>query len=293
MPRAVLLVVNRVKPKAVDALPRISAMIERHGLLARVIDADESPIDETAGADLIMVLGGDGTLLAQARRCVGLGLPIMGVNFGRLGFLAEFDEAALERSAPALLGDGPLPISERMMLRATVTRAGGSEPAFTSTALNDCAITAGPPYRVIEIGLSLDGNGGPTIRGDGVVVSTPSGSTAYAVAAGGPIVAPGVNGISITPIAAHSLSFRPMVVHGGVRIVLKLLHGNLADGQGGTTLVMDGQTQTPLRTGDTVTIAQHDAHLRLISNPETTFWKTLVRKMLWAATPGGSNQAVS
>jgi NAD+ kinase len=291
MPRAVLLIVNREKPKAVDALGRITALIERLGSIAGVIDADDRPIEDTGGADLIMALGGDGTLLAQARRCVALGLPMMGVNFGRLGFLAEFDETALGRCAEGLLGEGPLPISERMMLHATVNRADRSSPAFASIALNDCAITAGPPYRVIEIGLALDGNGGPTIRGDGVVVSTPSGSTAYSVAAGGPIVAPGVNGISITPIAAHSLSFRPMVAPGSVRVDLRLIQGNRADGQGGTTLVLDGQIQTPLMTGDSVSIRQHDRRLRLISNPESTFWRTLVRKMLWASTPGGGTEA--
>lgn len=293
MPRSVLLIVNRDKPKAVAALDQISALIERHGSVAGVIDADDSPITDTKGADLLMVLGGDGTLLAQARRCVDLGLPLMGVNFGRLGFLAEFDEEALERCAPQLLGDEPLPITERMMLHAAITRTGGTAPAFESIALNDCAITAGPPYRVIEIGLALDGNGGPNIRGDGVVVSTPAGSTAYSLAAGGPIVAPGVNGISITPIAAHSLSFRPMVAPGDVRIDLTLLEANRDSGCGGTTLVLDGQLQTPLETGDAVAIRQHNHRLRLVSNPESTFWRTLVRKMQWASTPGSARQADS
>ncbi len=291
MPRSVLLIVNRDKPKAVAALDQIRALIDRHGAIAGEIDADDSPITDTNGADLLMVLGGDGTLLAQARRCVDLGLPLMGVNFGRLGFLAEFDEAALERCAEDLLGEKPLPISERMMLHASITRSGGSAPAFESIALNDCAITAGPPYRVIEIGLALDGNGGPNIRGDGVVVSTPAGSTAYSLAAGGPIVAPGVNGISITPIAAHSLSFRPMVAPGEVQIDLTLLEANRDNGCGGTTLVLDGQIQTPLENGDAVTIRQHDRRLRLVSNPESTFWRTLVRKMQWASTPGSEHGA--
>jgi len=290
MPRSVLLLVNRDKPKAIAALGGIRALIERHGSIAGEIDADDAPINAPADTDLIMVLGGDGTLLAQARRCAALGKPMIGVNFGRLGFLAEFDEEALVRSAPTLLGDQPLPVSERMMLSASVLRPGVPAPVFSSIALNDCAITAGPPYRVIELNLAIDRNGGPTIRGDGVVVSTPSGSTAYSVAAGGPIVAPGVNGISITPIAAHSLSFRPMVAPGDVRIDLTLSLGNRTDGQGGTTLVLDGQVQTPLLTGDTVTIEQHPQLLRLVSNPESTFWRTLVRKMHWAATPGNEDE---
>jgi len=286
MPRSVLLLVNRAKPNAVDALPRIRAIIERHGAIAAEIDADDAPIPSAQVADLIITLGGDGTLLSQARRCIDLGLPMMGVNFGRLGFLAEFDEQALERAAPAILGDGPLPISNRMVLRAEVTRAGASAPAFISVALNDCAITAGPPYRMIEIGLALDGNGGPTIRGDGVIVATPSGSTAYSVAAGGPIVAPGVEGVSITPIAAHSLAFRPMVAPGNVRITLTLLQGNRSDDEGGTTLLIDGQIQTPLTAGDTVEVRRDERRLSLVSNPESTFWRTLVRKMHWAAPPG-------
>ena len=286
MPRSVLLLVNREKPKAVSALEDIRSLIEQHSAIADEIDADDSPIDSTMNADLIMALGGDGTLLAQARRCVHLGLPMIGVNFGRLGFLAEYDEAALRRCAEDLLGEQALPISERMMLSARVLRADQSAPEFSSIALNDCAITAGPPYRVIEIELTLNGPSGPTIRGDGVIVSTPSGSTAYSVASGGPIVAPGVNGISITPIAAHSLAFRPIVAPGDVSIELKLRLGNSADGQGGTTLVIDGQVQTPLMTGDKVIIEQHNRRLRLVSNSESTFWRTLVRKMHWASSPG-------
>jgi len=291
MPRSVLLLVNRDKPNAVKALGGIRSLIERHGSIAGEIDADDAPIAESKNTDLLMTLGGDGTLLAQARRCVGLGIPLVGVNFGRLGFLAEYDVEALTRFAPMLLGDEPLPVSERIMLSATVTRAG--EAVFTDIALNDCAITAGPPYRVIEIGLGLDSNGGPTIRGDGVVVSTPSGSTAYAVAAGGPIVAPGVNGISIIPIAAHSLAFRPIVAPSDSSIELTLLQGNRSDGQGGTTLVIDGQVQTPLETGDKVSIRQHEQCLKLVSNPESTFWRTLVRKMHWAVAPGQSDMGDS
>lgn len=284
MPRSVLLLVNLDKPNAIDALGRIRALIESHGSIAGEMDADDAPIEAPPGTDLIMTLGGDGTLLAQARRCAGLGIPMVGVNFGRLGFLAEYDEAALTRLAPSLLGEAALPITERMMLTGTVTRDGAD--VFEAIALNDCAITAGPPYRVIEIGLALDSNGGPTIRGDGVIVSTPSGSTAYSVSAGGPIVAPGVDGISITPIAAHSLAFRPIVAPGDSSIALTLNQGNSTDSQGGTTLVIDGQVQTQLERGDTVTIRQHERGLKLVSNPESSFWRTLIRKMHWAAAPG-------
>src|SRR5690606_8901839 len=115
-------------------------------------------------------------------------------------------------------------------------------------ALNDCVVTAGPPYRMIELDVYIDGEPGPTLRGDGVIVSTPIGSTAYNVSAGGPIVSPDLDSFTITPHAAHSLAFRPIVVPSSCEIDLHLRKGNDAD-DGGTTLVLDGQVDTRLQSG--------------------------------------------
>lgn len=291
MPRSVLLLVNRSKPLVIEALPRVRATIERHGRIAGELDAVSNPFETPPPpSDLVMVLGGDGTFLAQARRCLSLNLPIIGVNLGNLGFLAEFDLPAFERHAAHLLGSDPLDIRPRMLIQAEVLRdlsRQSDASVFAEHAVNDCVITAGPPFRMIELGLEIDGQPGPALRGDGIIVSTPTGSTAYSVSAGGPIVSPDVRCMSITPLAAHSLSFRPIVLPPTSSITLELRRANgFAGGDGGTTLVLDGQVHVRLLQGDKVTFRSHPSVIRLVRNPDSNYWSTLVRKMHWAVKPG-------
>src|SRR5262249_47435190 len=154
----------------VNALPEVQALLTRHGRVAGVVDADTSPAPDPNGADLIMVMGGDGTLLAQARRFVAFGLPIIGVNTGSLGFLAEFDLPALRARAASLFPKGGPHLVERTMVEVQVPRGHGQ--AFSGVALNDGVIPAGPPYRMLELGLRINDEEGPPLRGDGVIVST-------------------------------------------------------------------------------------------------------------------------
>jgi len=290
--RPVLLLVNRSKPNVLDALDEVRSILNSHASIVAELDTeDDAPIDDAKGAGLIMVLGGDGTLLSQARRTVHLGLPMVGVNFGHLGFLAEYDLDSLRAQAEYLLSGDSLDCRNRLMLSVSVYSPGSSSARFGGVALNDCAITAGPPFRMIEMQLSLDDVAGPLIKGDGVIVSTPTGSTAYSVSAGGPIISPSVEAIAITPIAAHSLGFRPLVVAGKTRITLGMLRANNGANGGdrspeGTTLVLDGQVMHPLRTGDTLRFSRHDRPLRLVRNPKRSYWATLMHKMLWGAQPG-------
>ncbi len=299
MPRSVLLLVNRDKPKVVASLDEVRRIINAHGTIAHEADANGEPLDDAHGADLIIVLGGDGTLLAQGRRCAHLGLPIVGVNLGTLGFMAEFDLEGLRRHSAAIMS-GDLDVRERELIAARVDHANaGSREAL---AMNDIVITAGPPFRVIEVAIEIDGHAVPNVKGDGVIVSTPTGSTAYSVSAGGPILAPDVRAMAITPIAAHSLAFRPLVVAGSSRVTMSLLRANTlegcdglrdADGEPlptGTTLVIDGQELLPLAEGDTVSATLHHTPVRLVRNPDSSYWATLVRKMHWAAQPGARPQ---
>jgi NAD+ kinase len=291
MTRSVLMLVNRTKPKVCASLDRVRRIVEAHGRIAGEIDAGiptpPTPI-ETNSADLVMVLGGDGTFLGEARRCAHLGLPMLGVNLGSLGFLAEYDVDSLERRAGAIFGDEPLPVRERMVLRVEVTPRGGSATrTFEGLAVNDAVVTAGPPYRMISIALRIDGDQAALLNGDGVIVSTPIGSTAYSVSSGGPIVAPEVDALSITPIAAHSLASRPLMVSGGSRIELRVVRINESSGELGTTLVLDGQVLVPLSAGDRVTVCRDPrTSIRLIVNPERNYWSTLRAKMHWAQPPG-------
>ncbi|MGQ0626515.1 MAG: NAD(+)/NADH kinase, partial [Phycisphaerales bacterium] len=150
--------------------------------------------------------------------------------------------------------------------------------------------TAGPPFRMINVGLTIDGQPGPNVAGDGLIISTPVGSTAYNAAAGGPILAQDVRALAITPIAAHSLSFRPVVVSGSSTIELLMRRVNDdptdADGtRGGTSLIIDGQFATRLHQNDRIALKLHDQPVRFVRNPGGSYWATLINKMQWAATP--------
>lgn len=294
MGRSVLMLVNRSKPQVAAASDEVRSLITRFGSLAGELDADDSALTIDAAVDMIVVLGGDGTLLSQARRVLEVRSqkreppPLLGVNFGKLGFLAEFDMDALRRQAAGLFGSGPLTLSERMLLRVDVNGDPAQSAGFSGIALNDCVITAGPPFGMVEIAMRIDGVEGPSLVGDGLIIATPAGSTAYNLSAGGPIVAPDLRALAVTPLAAHSLAFRPIVVGAQSRIELELVRGNPSGGQNGpgTMLVLDGQLQRSLAQGERVRVSAHDRAVRLVHNPESSYWKTLISKMHWALSPG-------
>lgn len=301
MSRAVILLINRAKPDVVDALPELRAIIQRGGgRIACELDTRlHEPPPPVDGAELIMVLGGDGTLITQATRCVSLGLPMLGVNLGKLGFLAEFDLEDLRAQARELFsGHQPLALLERALLAVAIERAGVTPPgappgpADTALALNDAVITAGPPFRMVQIGLSIDGQPGPLVQGDGLIVCTPLGSTAYNASAGGPIVAPDARTLTITPIAAHSLAFRSVVVAGDSTVTMTMQRVNASDAacatpspDGGTALLVDGQLMGRLHQGDRVHLRLDQRTIRLVHNPRRDYWSTLIHKMRWAEPP--------
>lgn len=278
-----LLIANLQKPDVAKALETLRPWLaERCDIVAEF----DSCIDETepinGDADLAIVLGGDGTLLAQARRLAQLGAPIVGVNFGKLGFLTEFNPDDLPAAWDTIASD-PRPISERLMLEVTVSD-GDAEPRFRSLALNDAVISAGAPFRMIELELVINpqkhGPDGTTFSGDGVIVATPSGSTAYNASAGGPIIVPDVDGLVITPICPQSLSFRPLLVHGEDHVHIHMHHVNA-----GTMLSIDGQHRVPLSPGSIVRITAYPKRLKLVKNPALPYWVRLREKMQWAAKP--------
>ena len=210
------------------------------------------------------------------------GLPLLGVNLGKLGYMAEFDLDALRQHAAAVFGDAPLDVLDRPLL--TIDAVRGGRAVVTGVALNDVVVTAGPPYRMISLSVRIDGQAGPRIEGDGLIISTPIGSTAYNVSAGGPIVAPDVPAMVVTPIAAHSLSFRPVVVSLDSVVEIGIDRANRADASG-TTLVLDGQAAARLLDGDAVRIRRNGKSAKFVRNPEGSYWATLINKMRWAAPP--------
>lgn len=291
------MLVNSEKPDAAHAAAELRRVIAQHGTLLGEFPAENTDLpDKARQADLFVVLGGDGTLLSQARRCVGLKAPMLGVNLGRLGFLTTYDLATVLLQGRILFGDGPLETIELELLGVHMHDEHG-KTKFENVALNDAVITAGPPYRLITLALSIDGMAGSTVRGDGLIVSSPVGSTAYNLSAGGPILAPMVGAIAITPIAAQSLSFRPVVVSSKSRVEITALRVNQASAEqfagyrerrasgGGTTLVIDGQLHVPVRSGDKVTITRHRDGVRFVQNPASDWWERLIGKFNWAQTP--------
>ena len=272
-----LLIVNREKPEAGRTADAIRAVIARHAESLELA-ASEDPLAPGTLFDIAVVVGGDGTLIAQTRRLLEHGKPIVGVNAGRLGFLAEFDAADLERHAALIFGAKP-PLRERMLLAVEIAHAGGSREF--GTAINDAVITAGSPHRMIEMSLKVDADdAGVDIIGDGVIIATPTGSTAYSASAGGPIVHPDVGGVTITPICAQSLAFRPVVVRSTDDIALVMRRVNE-----GNCVVLDGQRHISLGGGDVVRMREHARKALFVANPSNRYWDALRAKMKWAAPP--------
>lgn len=271
------IVANIDKPKVQPALEELQQFLGARGQLAGV-DASSSVDLSSVSADAILVLGGDGSLLSAARRLKGKSTPLMGVNFGRLGFLASFTPEGIKEQLQKFV-EGKLPTSRRPMIEAAVLAADGKSK-FVATALNDAVITAGPPFHMIELQIGVDGEEGIRYFGDGVIVSTASGSTAYNVSAGGPIISPDVDALCLTPIAPHSLSFRPVVISMNSIVRVAATRVNT-----GTTLFCDGQASTNLAGGDRVVIKKSPNDVVLVENPETRQWKHLEDKLHWGASP--------
>jgi NAD+ kinase len=274
------IVANLAKAEVGSALRDLRAWLEQRVQIVG-IDSDSQQDLQRVEADAILVLGGDGTLLSAARRLGGRQIPLIGINFGRLGFLASFTPADFRKEFEAVLAGPGLPIERRLMLEAAVRdeKAPGGQ-RFLATALNDAVITAGPPFHMIELQIATESEDGVSYYGDGVIISTPSGSTAYNVSAGGPIVNTDVSCFVITPICPHSLSFRPVVVSAQTTILISANRVNE-----GTTLFCDGQASTKLCAGDRVTIRRARQDLLIVENPALRGWRNLARKLNWASRP--------
>jgi NAD+ kinase len=223
--------------------------------------------------DLLLVLGGDGTLLAAARVAAPRGVPILPVNLGSLGFLTSFTRDELYPALEETLA-GRHALSERVMLR--VEHHQGTAPQQFHLALNDAVINKGALARMIELELLIDGNFVCRYRADGLIVATPTGSTAYSLSAGGPIVHPGVEAFLLTPICPHTLSDRPIVVQNSARIEVRLLKKSEA-----VYLTMDGQTGIQVEANDHIVLSRAERKLKLIQPPQKNYFEILRNKLKW------------
>jgi NAD+ kinase len=225
--------------------------------------------------DLIVVLGGDGTLIGMAGRIAqaGTDVPILGVNFGSLGFLTEITLSELYDSLDAVLR-GTAQIEDRMLLGAKTMRAGSIYA--DRLVLNDVVITKGALSRIIELSVDVDDQPVMRVRADGLIVATPTGSTAYTLAAGGPIVHPAVDAVLFTPIAPHMLTNRPVVIPASSRIRVE----PMMNGSDEVFVTFDGQSGHPLQIDDVIEIRRARRPLRLV-RAKRTYFEVLRQKLKW------------
>jgi len=274
----VLLAASPDRPATASILDEVRRIVAKHAEIVAEIQADSAALSANLLFDRMVAVGGDGTLIAQLRRILDRGMPLVGVNSGRLGFLAEFDPISLEEQADSIFGPNPL-VRQRMVMDVIVKRKDGTV-VYHGVAVNDVVVSAGFPFRMIELRLEFSGNVGPDVSGDGIIIASPVGSTAYTVSAGGPIVHPDVEALIVTPICPHSLGFRPIVVPSHLDISVCVERAN-----DGTALMLDGQTNIRLAVGDMIQVGRHQSMARLVGNPDVTYWQQLLSKMRWAAPP--------
>ena len=267
--------------EAPGALRMLAAWAAQRGLalLVEKETADLAPdlhlatarkADLPSHSDLLIVLGGDGTLLSMARAVGDLAIPIVGVNLGDLGFLTA---TTLDEMIPALdaLLRGEMVIEERMMLSTRVHR--GGQVVGTWLGLNDTVITKAAMSRIINLSVSIDGQHAILYRADGLIVSTPTGSTAYSLSAGGPILHPTMDAVVLTPICSHTLTNRPVVVPGAQHVEITLLASQEV------MLTVDGQVGFGLREHDRVEVGRAPAAIRLVRFKD--FFTVLRTKLKW------------
>ena len=229
--------------------------------------------------DLVLVLGGDGTILRTCRQLGARQLPIMGVNLGRLGFLADLSPDEFQQRFGEIHA-GKFSVSRHLMFSCRLSRADGSHE--THLGLNEMTIHSGAALRMLRIDLAINGEAVTTYGCDGLIVSTPVGSTAHSLAAGGPLLRQDLQAFVITPISPHTLTNRPLVDRADSVYSL-----TVPDCPAGTTLVIDGQIKRPLRTGDRVEVKQAPVSFHLARLPDHSYYATLHRKLGWGGLPNG------
>jgi NAD+ kinase len=266
-----------------EVVPPLLRWLERQGLTP-ILDTETANAVKTGGpgkirhqvaeeSELLLVLGGDGTLLAAAREAAPRGVPLLPINMGSLGFLTSFTVDELYPALESVLA-GEAAIEERILLM--VERAQDGRALEQQLVLNEAVIHKGALARMIEMELYIDKSFVCRYRADGLIVATPTGSTAYSMSAGGPIVHPAVESIVITPICPHTLSDRPVVVRDTSRIEVRI--APISDS---VFLTLDGQTGVPMQASDRVHITRANERLKLIQPPNKTYFEILRNKLKW------------
>jgi NAD+ kinase len=271
-PRTIILA-DGSRPEMRDAVERLRPVIEQY-LSVVGISLDFSSDLAGIEAELAIVLGGDGSILRAAHQMGFDQLPVLGVNLGRLGFLAGLQPEQLEHVLPEIAA-GRHHLVEHLMVECTTTRAGN--PIYHSLVLNEAAVLAGPPFTMVDIQLYVDGELVTTYSCDGLIVSTPVGSTAHSLSAGGPILRNDMQALVILPINPHTLTHRPVVDSADRTIELAV-----PEPLEGTSLVVDGRVLGKIEAADRIKIVRSRARFRMVEVRGHTYYRTLHDKLGWS-----------
>ena len=268
-------------PAILDGLlrlaPELGLDLEFEPEMHEVANGGE-PLADPRSIDALITLGGDGTLLRGARLLGGAPVPILGINLGRLGFLTTCGTDEIGQAVRAL-ASGNYVAESRMALRATAVDGEGVNRQEWR-ALNDFVVHKGGFARVVRVGLSVDGDSIGTYAADGVIISTPTGSTAYSLSAGGPVVVPTVESILLTPISAHSLGVRPLVVSPDAEVVIDTTQSSEA-----LMVTVDGQVGTELIPGEKLVVRRAESPVLIIRQPGNSFFERMRVKLGWGGPP--------
>jgi NAD+ kinase len=281
-------IVKPHQPDALETLCRLTSWLSEHGItLVGPTEVERETIEHRTGCtidvvheselaqqvDLMLVLGGDGTMIATSRMIGDVKVPVIGVNYGGLGYLAEFP---LEELFPALesILAGQYQVQQRLMLTVELWR--GEDLVTRNRVLNDVVVNKSALARIIEIEAYLNEQFVNLFRADGLIVATPTGSTAYNLSAGGPIIYPSMNAVVITPICPFTLSNRPIVVPDDSMIEVRLVTKNEE-----VALTLDGQVGVPLQAGDRAVIRKSKTAFNLVQPPNRNYFEVLRNKLKW------------
>jgi NAD+ kinase len=266
------IVVKAHSPRGQKVLSELVPWLKERGKEVVQIHSPER-CENVPPIDMIIVLGGDGTLLSAARLVEGTEIPILGVNLGSLGFLTEVTLNELYPVLEDVLNE-KFAVHERLMLKSTVHR--GSQRFPQPAALNDVVINSGTLPKMIRMEIYVNGQFVTHLRADGLIIASPTGSTAYSLSSGGPIAHPSVDAILLTPISPHMLTNRPIVISSREKVEVLI-----QTEEPGPMVTYDGQVAFPLQKGDVIEVTESEKRLKLIVSPQRNYYQILREKLKW------------
>ncbi|MGI5909646.1 MAG: NAD(+)/NADH kinase, partial [Sphaerochaetaceae bacterium] len=275
--KKVLVIANSKKAAAPSLVESMQGYFAGHGIqcYVRQTDGDDSPIDVASDTDLVITLGGDGTVLYCARYLQDLGIPILAVNLGTFGYITEVSVDEWKEAFEQYVA-GQIHISRRLMIRVSVYRDG--KKIWQAHGLNEMVVTSSGISKVVNLDLTVNQTHAGFFRADGMIIATPTGSTGYSLAAGGPILDADLSALIVTPVCPFTLSNRPLVVNGESQLMIEIPHGQRT----GLVLTVDGQQLCPLDEGDRIVVEKSRSRALLITSGRRNYIDVIREKLNWS-----------